>query len=173
MTDDELVAATFAASPHGEDLRRQLAEHGVAQPPEGATPIPFVDAFPGTPDKKIHFVPVELEREAGGLYTYRSDPRTHEFPLALISLVAAGVFQMLFLASTNTLLQLIVPDELRGRVMSLYMLDRGFMPAGALFAGVTAHFIGAPSTVATMGAIVIILAMIVAWRVPAIRALES
>ena len=95
------------------------------------------------------------------------------FPLALISLVAAGVFQMFFLASTNTLLQLIVPDELRGRVMSLYMLDRGFMPAGALFAGVTAHFIGAPSTVATMGAIVIILAMIVAWRVPAIRALES
>src|SRR5436309_15686502 len=95
------------------------------------------------------------------------------FPLALISLVAAGVFQMFFLASTNTLLQLIVPDELRGRMMSLYMLDRGFMPAGAWFAGVSAHFIGAPSTVPTMGAIVIILAMIVAWRVPAIRALES
>jgi MFS family permease len=94
------------------------------------------------------------------------------FPLALVSLVAAGVFQMFFLASTNTILQLIVPDELRGRVMSLYMLDRGFMPAGALFAGVTAHFIGAPSTVAMMGTIVIVLAMIVAWRVPAIRALE-
>src|SRR5207245_3452836 len=89
-------------------------------------------------------------------------------PLALISLVAAGVFQMLFLASTNTLLQLIVPDELRGRVMSLYMLDRGFMPAGPLFAGVAAHFIGAPSTVATMGAIVIILAIIVAWWVAVI-----
>jgi len=64
-----------------------------------------------------------------------------------------------------------VPDELRGRVMSLYMLDRGFMPAGALFAGVTAHVIGAPATVATMGAVVIVLAVIVAWRVRAIRAL--
>jgi MFS transporter, DHA1 family, staphyloferrin A biosynthesis exporter len=95
------------------------------------------------------------------------------FPLALVALVAAGIFQMLFLASTNTLLQLIVPDELRGRVMSLYMLDRGFMPAGALFAGVAAHFIGAPSTVATMGTIVIVLAVIVAWRVPALRALET
>jgi predicted MFS family arabinose efflux permease len=93
------------------------------------------------------------------------------FPLALISLIAVGIFQMLFLASTNTILQLIVPDELRGRVMSLYMLDRGFMPAGALFAGVAAHVIGAPATVATMGALVIVLAVIVAWKVPAIRAL--
>ena len=50
------------------------------------------------------------------------------------------------------------------------MLDRGLMPAGALFAGVVAHFIGAPSTVATMGAIVIVLTLAVAWRVPAIRA---
>jgi predicted MFS family arabinose efflux permease len=95
------------------------------------------------------------------------------FPLALVSLVAAGLFQMFFLASTNTLLQLIVPDELRGRVMSLYMLDRGFMPAGALFAGVTAHFIGAPSTVAIMGAVVVVLALMVAWRVPALRTLET
>jgi len=95
------------------------------------------------------------------------------FPLALISLVLVGIFQMFFLASTNTILQMIVPDELRGRVMSLYMLDRGFMPIGAMFAGVTAHFIGAPLTVAIMGAVVIVLAVLVAWRVPAIRSLES
>jgi MFS family permease len=95
------------------------------------------------------------------------------FPLALLALVAAGVFQMLFLASTNTMLMLIVPDELRGRVMSLYMLDRGLMPAGALFAGITAHFIGAPLTVAAMGTIVIILALVVAWLVPAIRTLDT
>lgn len=95
------------------------------------------------------------------------------FPLALATLVIAGAFQMFFLASTSTILQLIVPDELRGRVMSLYMLDRGFMPVGALFAGTTAHFIGAPMTVATMGAIVIVLAVFVAWRVPALRSLET
>jgi MFS family permease len=95
------------------------------------------------------------------------------FPLALVTLVIAGAFQMFFLASTSTILQLIVPDELRGRVMSLYMLDRGFMPVGALFAGTTAHFIGAPMTVATMGVIVIVLAIFVAWRVPALRSLET
>jgi len=93
-------------------------------------------------------------------------------PLALITLVIAGFFQMFFLASTATMLQLLVPDELRGRVMSLYMLDRGFMPAGALFAGTAAHFIGAPMAVAAMGAIVILLTSVVAWRIPAIRTLE-
>ena len=99
--------------------------------------------------------------------------RITSFPLALLVLVAVGAFQVLFMATTNTMLQVIVPDELRGRVMSLYMLDRGLMPAGALFAGVTAHFIGAPATVSMMGAIVIVLVLVVAWRVPLIRALET
>ncbi|MGZ8486666.1 MAG: MFS transporter [Candidatus Binatia bacterium] len=95
------------------------------------------------------------------------------FPLALVTLVIVGMFQMFFLASTATMLQMIVPDELRGRVLSLYMLDRGFMPLGALFAGTSAHFLGAPTTVAIMGAIVIVLTALVAWRIPAIRQLES
>jgi MFS family permease len=95
------------------------------------------------------------------------------FPLALVTLVIVGTFQMFFLASTATMLQMIVPDELRGRVLSLYMLDRGFMPLGALFAGTSAHFLGAPATVAIMGAIVIVLTSLVAWRIPAIRQLES
>jgi MFS family permease len=94
-------------------------------------------------------------------------------PLAIVSLVLVGIFQMFFLASTATMLQLIVPDNLRGRVLSLYMLDRGFMPLGALFAGTSAHFIGAPSTVAMMGGIVILLCLLVAWRIPAIRSLTS
>ena len=67
----------------------------------------------------------------------------------------------------------LVPDELRGRVMSLYMLDRGLMPAGALFAGVVAHLIGAPLAVTSMGTIVVVLTLLVAWRVPHIRTLES
>jgi MFS transporter, DHA1 family, staphyloferrin A biosynthesis exporter len=99
--------------------------------------------------------------------------QTTSFPLALIILVIAGAFQMVFLASTSTMLQLIVPDELRGRVMSLYMLDRGLMPAGALFAGVVAHVIGAPLAVTCMGSIVIVLTMLVAWRIPHIRTLQS
>jgi MFS family permease len=66
--------------------------------------------------------------------------RITSFPLAILVLIAVGSCQILFLTTTNTMLQMIVPDALRGRVMSLYMLDRGLMPAGALMAGVAAHF---------------------------------
>jgi MFS transporter, DHA1 family, staphyloferrin A biosynthesis exporter len=93
------------------------------------------------------------------------------FPVALIVLVGVGACQITFMATTNTLLQMLTPDALRGRVMSLYMLDRGLMPAGALMAGVTAHLVGAPWTVACMGGIVIVLALVVAWRVPRMRQL--
>jgi anaerobic selenocysteine-containing dehydrogenase len=85
-TDDELVAATLSASPHGDALRAQLASGRVAVPPDGGNLVPFVDVFPGTPDGKIHLVPGALDREAPlGLYGYRPDPGTGEYPLALIS----------------------------------------------------------------------------------------
>jgi anaerobic selenocysteine-containing dehydrogenase len=89
VTDDELVAATFEASPHGEGLRAQLSDHKVAIPPDGAggaRPLPFVDVFPEMPGGKIQLVPAKLDKEApGGLYTYQPDPGTDAFPLALIS----------------------------------------------------------------------------------------
>ena len=85
MTDDELVARMFAASGDGAAVAAQLERDGVAALPDGARPIAFVDVFPDTVDGRIHLVPVALDREAGGLYTYRTDPATTEYPLALIS----------------------------------------------------------------------------------------
>ena len=97
MTDDELVAKTFAASPHGDVLRTEIELRGVAFPPEGARPIPFVDVFPDTPDAKIHLVPKALDREApNGLYAHRADPATAEFPLALISPALATQISSMF-----------------------------------------------------------------------------
>ena len=89
-TDDELVAKTFAAHPAGRALAVQLATRGVAEPPDGARPVLFVDAFPGTPDGRIHLVPSALDVEARaangiGLYGYQPDPGTERYPLALIS----------------------------------------------------------------------------------------
>ena len=96
---------------------------------------------------------------------------TTSFPLALAVLVAIGVFQIFYMATTNTMLQLIVPDHLRGRVMSIYMLDRGLMPLGSMTAGISAHWIGAPATVSYMGLAVIVLAVLLAWRAPVVRKL--
>lgn len=85
MTDDELVTATFAASEHGAELRQQLLRDEIAHPPGGPIPVPFRDVFPATPDAKIHLVPTALDAEAGGLYRYKRDPKSDDFPLALIS----------------------------------------------------------------------------------------
>lgn len=85
------------------------------------------------------------------------------FPLTLLFLMGVGGCQIFFMATINTLLQMAVPDELRGRVMSFYMLDRGFIPAGSLFAGVSTHFIGAPATVTLMGSTVILMALLLAY----------
>jgi anaerobic selenocysteine-containing dehydrogenase len=85
MTDDELVDAIFARGA-GPALQAQLARDGVATLPAGARPVPFVDVGPGTPDGRVHLVPAELDAEApGGLYTYKPDPGTAAYPLALIS----------------------------------------------------------------------------------------
>jgi anaerobic selenocysteine-containing dehydrogenase len=81
-TDDELVAATFAVG-RGPEIQAQLAANGIAHPPGNPRPIPFVDVFPDA--GKIHLVPAALDREAKGLYTYRIDPSTAAYPLALIS----------------------------------------------------------------------------------------
>jgi hypothetical protein len=98
--------------------------------------------------------------------------QTTSFRLALVALVGVGSCQVLFNATVNTLLHLTIPDRLRGRVMSIYMLDRGLMPAGALLAGISAHFIGAPATTGLMGFAVFLLAIFLAWRVPVIRRVE-
>jgi anaerobic selenocysteine-containing dehydrogenase len=66
----------------GDDLRT----HGVATPLFGGRPIQFSDVWPLTADGKAHLFPAELDAEApAGLYTYRSDPATADYPLALIS----------------------------------------------------------------------------------------
>ncbi len=55
-------------------------------PPGGARPIQFVDVFPRTSDGKVHLFDEALEQEAPlGLYTFRPDPATREYPLSLIS----------------------------------------------------------------------------------------
>ncbi len=85
MTDEDIVAKAFAKSEHGAELRRQLATEAIASPPHGAAPVQFLDQRPGTPDHKVHLFPAALDAEARGLYRYKPDPRTQEFPLAVIS----------------------------------------------------------------------------------------
>ncbi|MSQ28593.1 MAG: MFS transporter [Dehalococcoidia bacterium] len=98
--------------------------------------------------------------------------KTGSMPLSMLSLVITGLVQQTYMATNQTLLQIRIPNELRGRVMSLYMLNMGLQPLGAFFGGVLAHWIGAPDTVTVMGAMCVVLAGIVARLLPSLRRVE-
>jgi MFS family permease len=79
---------------------------------------------------------------------------TKSFPLALLFLFAAGFGMLLFFSTSNTVLQTIVPDEMRGRVMGVWSLVFGAMiPLGSLEAGAVAHWLGTSFALA-FGAII-------------------
>ena len=89
--------------------------------------------------------------------------------LGLLFVTGAGL--MVMLASTNTVLQTIVEDDKRGRVMSLYTMSfLGTIPVGSLLAGYSAARLGASVTVG-LGGILCLSAVAVYWRAfPALRA---
>ncbi len=92
------------------------------------------------------------------------------FWLSAAFLVGAGFSMMLQMAASNTLIQAMVPDRLRGRVMSAYsMMFMGMAPLGALFAGAVAHKLGAPLAVAIGGAGCLVGSALFASRLPELR----
>ena len=77
---------------------------------------------------------------------------SHSFWISVILLLPVGYTIMLQMASSNTLIQVMVPDELRGRVMAVYsMMFMGMAPIGALLGGVLADRLGAQLTVGIGG----------------------
>ncbi len=93
------------------------------------------------------------------------------FWLSALLLVPVGFSMMVQMASSNTLVQAMVPDRLRGRVMAVYsMMFMGMAPFGAFCAGAVAYHLGAPWTVAIGGAASIAGAVVFALHMPHIRA---
>jgi MFS family permease len=96
---------------------------------------------------------------------------SRSFAASLALLVPVGMFMMIETAGSNTLVQAMVPDELRGRVMAVYsMMFMGMAPFGALSAGALASRIGAPATVAAGGVVSLAGAAVFGARLAGIRA---
>ncbi len=94
------------------------------------------------------------------------------FPLSMLILVGAGLGFMIQNVTCNTLIQFAVPDELRGRVMSVYMLVfQGFFPFGSLMAGTIAERFTVPIGAAFGGSVALVAALYWLWRAPYIRQL--
>lgn len=95
---------------------------------------------------------------------------SRQFWLSWLLLLPTGFFMMIQMSASNTLIQAMVPDTLRGRVMAVYsMMFMGMAPFGGLLAGALAHPLGAPGAVALGGALCVAGA---AWfwpRLPRLR----
>lgn len=99
--------------------------------------------------------------------------QTRIVPLALLLIGLCGWAGVTTMALTNTLIQLIVPDDLRGRVMSVFTLSlMGMSPLGGMLVGSVAELVGnVPMVVAGSAFIGWLLVLSVEWHAPQLRQL--
>ena len=97
---------------------------------------------------------------------------SHWFGVSLVLLMVTGFAMITQNVTTNSLIQTAVPDFLRGRIMSVYVLMfMGMFPLGSLQAGSVAQVLGAPWAV-RIGAVICGLFALFLWRIPEIRKLS-
>lgn len=95
---------------------------------------------------------------------------SHVISLSLLMMVVIGLGMMLQMASSNTILQTLVDDDKRGRVMSFYaMAFMGMTPFGSLLAGSLADVFGAPVTLAAGGILCVAGAIFFARRLSGVE----
>ena len=95
------------------------------------------------------------------------------FYLSLLILVVVGLMHTVVMIMVQTLLLSSVPDELRGRVMGIYVLTWGGVPVGSLQAGALAGLFGAPFALGIGGAVIMLAAGALYFTQPKLRQLGS
>ncbi len=93
-------------------------------------------------------------------------------PLTIIVLIANGAAAIMIFNLANALVQTLVRDELRGRVMGLYSLTFfGFLPIGALWIGAIAHHFGEAAAIIVNGCLLLVFCSLITLFVPGLRRL--
>jgi predicted MFS family arabinose efflux permease len=95
------------------------------------------------------------------------------FPLSFLLLMGAGAMGTAVDSLMATSLQMLTPDEYRGRVMGLYVLTWGFSPMGGFQAGMVAGLFGPPFAVALGGVVVIGAAAVLMQKAPVLTAIPT
>lgn len=94
-------------------------------------------------------------------------------PLSLIVLIGIGAASLLILNVVNGLVQTLVSDEFRGRVMGIYSISFfGFMPLGALLIGAFAEHLGEPMAIIINAVVLLLFATLIFFLVPKLRTLH-
>ncbi len=92
--------------------------------------------------------------------------------VALPLLAGAGFFEMMYMSTNQAVLQLSVPDRMRGRVTSILMLNMTLMPMSGQVAGSIADLIGAPAVTAILAGLSLGVALVITLFVPSVRRLR-
>ncbi len=115
----------------------------------------------------IRIIPISGAVFASGLIGFGF---SHIFWLSMLMASVTGAGMMQGMAASNTVIQTLVPESKRGRVMSYYtMAFVGMAPFGSLLAGAMANAIGAPLAVILNGSVVMLGAIWFATRLPSVR----
>jgi MFS family permease len=99
---------------------------------------------------------------------------SRSLPLSMLALAVMGMFQVAYYSTTNTLVQVLVPARLRGRVLSLYFLTSiGVIPIANLVGGALAEAVGVERVLAAGGVLTVAIAVLVAVAEPRIARLRA
>lgn len=98
--------------------------------------------------------------------------QSHWFAFSMVVQLFMGVGEITYFSANNAVLQTIIPDNMRGRVTSLQMLNQGLAPLGTMVAGTLTAVIGAPTVVTLMGCCVLAFAATAAIKFPVIRRMQ-
>ncbi len=131
----------------------------------GALVIANLDAYP----KKTRLLLGGALMFGGFLVLFALTPW---FYLALFFIALLGFGSMVVTTVNSTAIQLVIPHEVRGRVMSVMMMTFGLMPLGSVPAGIAAEQVGAPPVVAVSAGLFILTALLLFATVPAFRSLD-
>jgi MFS family permease len=154
----------FAVGPQGFGLMQSA-------PGVGTVLGSFVLAWVGDVQRKGRLVIIGSIFHGVGIAAFALCPW---FPAALVLLAVTGAADIVVGATRNTILQLWARGPMLGRVMSLHaMSSRGMGPLGGFQAGTLTQLIGVQHAVALGGAACIALTLALAWRVPALFALND
>jgi MFS family permease len=131
----------------------------------GALIVAWVGRF-----RRMGSVALIVQAGLGAVIVLFAWSRTPMISYALLFL--AGLGQIVVFSLANSIVQLIVPNHMRGRVMSIYMVSfRGGMPLGSLTAGALANIYSAPSVLAVDGALLMVVGVVVLATYKKLRAI--
>jgi MFS family permease len=130
----------------------------------------FWVAFTSASPRKLRLMMSTLLAFAGSLLLFSISPW---FLLALPLVFAADVFASAFTTTVNTLIQVLIPDEVRGRVMSLMMMTFGLTPLGTVPVSALAEALGAPAAVAVASVVTVALSLAVLAASRSLRGIDA